>query len=284
VGTAALLGLPNLARAPEVRLTATASAPPEGAYWHTRALWKNTHHRQLGSGANRYWVEEQQLSERWTAPDGSSWFGSRTPGAYPKSAADRKAWRRDGSPARWTRAANGQTVKLSTEPDKGHVTPGREKKAFFLGGQYLTYDELQRLPADPDALKSWLSEAARVSREIAVDRAVTWTLPALLHELPAPKEVRTAAYRALLTMPGVRSGGRTKDDVGRTGAVLTIEEETGQNDEVTIELIIDTDTMLLLSRRQTAMVDGKLFPNKSSTQTVLQAGWTEAEPAVPALP
>ncbi|MFF4617654.1 hypothetical protein [Nonomuraea jabiensis] len=290
VGTAALLGLPGLAKAPEARLTAAASAPPEGAYWHTRVLWKRPEPRQVGSGANRYSVVQQSLIEEWTAPDGRRWVGSRELGAYPQSAADRAAWRRDGSPTKWTRTANGQTVSLSTEPAKGHVTPVRGDNTFFLIGQRLTYDEVQRLPANPDALKSWLARAARVSQmpESAVDRNVTSALPSLLHELPAPKEVRAAAYQALLTMPGVSSRGKSVDGAGRTGAALSIAyQPAGQKEEtikVTTDLVVDTGTMLLLSKSQTTLKDGKVFPNKTMSQTVLQAGWTDAEPAVPALP
>ncbi|MDX3105631.1 hypothetical protein [Nonomuraea angiospora] len=290
VGTAALLGLPSLAKAPEARLTAAASAPPEGAYWHTRVLLKRPEHRQVGSGANLYSVVQQTLIEEWTAPDGRRWVGSREAGAYPQSAADRAAWRRDGSPTKWTRTANGQTVSLSTKPAKGHVTPVRGDNTFFLAGQRLTYDEVQRLPANPDALKSWLAQAARVSGApaSAVDRNVTSALPSLLHDLPAPKEVRAAAYQALLTMPGVSSRGKSVDGAGRTGAALSIDhQQAGQKDDsikVTTDLVVETGTMLLLSQSQTTLKDGKVFPNKTMSQTVLQAGWTNAEPAVPALP
>ncbi|MET7330656.1 hypothetical protein [Nonomuraea sp. NPDC005650] len=289
MGAAALLGLPSLAKAPEVRLTAAASAPPEGAYWHTRMLFKKTSPRRLGSGANRYWVVEQQLIERWTTPDGRSWVGSRELGAYPESAADRAAWRRDGSPAKWSRTADGQTVALSTQPAKGHVSPARGDNTFLLAGQRLTYEEVQRLPADPNALKSWLAQAARVSRaqENAVDRDVTWALPDLLYRLPAPKEVRAAAYQALLTMPGVRARGKTVDGAGRTGMALSIEFQTGDRKEptkATTDLVIDTGTMLLLSEGQTSVINGKESRGEAGNQTVLQAGWTDAAPAVPALP
>ncbi|MFI6733414.1 hypothetical protein ACIBI9_10830 [Nonomuraea sp. NPDC050451] len=290
LGTAALLGLPSLAKAPEARLTAAASAPPEGTYWHTRVLLKRTNPRQVGSGANRYWVVQQSLTEEWSAPDGRRWGGYRELGAYPKSAADRAAWRRDGSPTKWTRTADGQTVSLSTKPAKGHVTPVRGENTFFLAGQRLTYDEVQRLPADPNALKTWLGQAARVSQvpENGVDRYITGALPTLLHRLPAPKEVRAAAYQALLTMPGVRSGGKAVDGSGRPGAALSINyEPVSQKEEkikVTTDLVVDTGTMLLLSESQTSLINGKVFPNKTMTQTVLQAGWTQAEPAVPALP
>ncbi|QFY12862.1 hypothetical protein GBF35_45480 [Nonomuraea phyllanthi] len=290
VSTAVLVGLPSLTKAPEARLAAAASAPPAGAYWHTKVLFTMTNPRKLGTKANPYWVVERRLSEQWTTPEGRTWVGYRTAGAYPKSAADRAAWRRDGSPKKWTRTADGRTVSLSTEPDKGHVAPVRGDTTFFLAGQRLTYDEVQRLPAKPDALKSWLAEAARVSRadESAVDRFVTSALPDLLHRLPAPREVRAAAYQALLTMPGVRPAGEKKDGVGRTGAAVSIdypETRQGKNTFTSgAELIIDTGTMLLLSEGHTSTINGKPFLNKTTTQAVLQAGWTDAEPAVPTLP
>jgi hypothetical protein len=246
----------------------------------------------MGSGANRYWVVEQELVEEWTTPDGKAWFGYRKAGAYPKSEADRKAWRRDGSPAKWTRTADGQVVKLSTEPDKGRVGPVHgNDHTFFLAGQRLTYDEVQRLPAEPNALKSWLSEAARVSRirQDDVDQYIIGVLPGMLNQLPAPKSVRAAAYQLLLTMPGVRLQGETKSSRGRAGAALSIDHPKAvQDNGLTIkdrtDLIVDTGTMLLLSESQTTAIRGKLSLNETSTQIVLEAGWTNTAPAVPALP
>ncbi|MGW4411067.1 hypothetical protein ACWEJ6_44025 [Nonomuraea sp. NPDC004702] len=292
VGVAALLGLPSVAEASQTQLAAAASAPAEGAYWHTRVLTQRTGPRQMGGGANRYWVVEQALTEEWTAPDGKAWLGYRNAGAYPKSAADRKAWRRDGSPSKWTRTADGQVVKLSTEPDKGHVGPVRSKNdKFFLAGQWLTYDEVQRLPADPAGLKSWLSEAARVSRvkQDDVDQFVTGALPEMLHQLPAPKNVRAAAYQVLQTMPAVRSQGQSKDGMGRAGAALSIDHpKVVQKNGLTIKeqtgLIVDTGTMLLLSKTRTTAISGKLSLNEATTDTMIETGWTDNPPAVPALP
>jgi hypothetical protein len=280
-----LFGQPSPGRTPEMRLMGAASASPEGAYWHTRVLWKTIHPRRLGRGSHQYWVVEQELREDWSTPDGRSWTGLREPGAYPKSAADRKAWRRDGSPAKWTRTADGRVVSLSTRPDKGRVWPVPGDNTFLLSEQRLTYDEIQRLPADPDGLKSWLAQAARVegAKETIVDSFVTRALTDLLFQLPAPKEVRAAAYQALRTMPGVRVKGTAKDSVGRTGTVLSIVRGT-KGTIVRSDLIVDTGTMLLLAEDLKSTNDGKPFPEHTGTRTVLQAGWTDAGPAVPALP
>ncbi|MBN6056855.1 hypothetical protein JYK22_33315, partial [Nonomuraea sp. RK-328] len=288
-GAVVLLGLPGPAKTPEIRLTGAVSAPPGGAYWHTRELWTETSPRRLGSGSHRYWVVEPLVIERWSMPDGRSWVGSRRPGAYPKSAADREAWRRDGSPTKWTRTADGRSVSLRARPDKGSVRAERGDGTFPLAGQRLTYDELQRLPADPDGLKSWLTRAARVQsmKETFVDGFVTQALTSLLHELPVPKEVRAAAYRALPTMPGIRVKGTAKDGVGRTGTALSIDPpEVPEKGAIVAreELIVDTGTMLMLAGDVRATMDGKPYLEGTGTRTVLQAGWTDAAPAVPALP
>ncbi|MBT2231310.1 hypothetical protein [Nonomuraea sp. NEAU-A123] len=282
VSAIALLGLPTapgLLDPPDLRLTAAVTTPAEGAYWHTRTLSKNTYPWQLGSGSNRYWVETQVIRELWISTAGKYWFGERTLGTHPRSAADQKAWHRDGSPAKWSRTADGRKAgSMSTKTEKGSVELLKGTNEFFLAGQKLTYEEVQQLPADPSGLKAWLAKAARVSRtpENAVDGHVTASLPLLLYSLPAPKEVRAAAYQALLTMPGVRSLGKVKDHAGRTGAGLSI--------NTTTELIVDTDKMVLLARIVGTKPNGKPSPNKALTETLLQVGWTDAAPSVPALP
>ncbi|GIH93024.1 hypothetical protein ACFFMN_02490 [Planobispora siamensis] len=306
VGAAAPPSSPAPRSAPNLRLAAAVrpavAAPesarpvrtaPEGAYWHVRTLFTMTHPRQLGRGSNRYWVEEWGISETWTSRDTKSWFGYRELGVRLKSAADEAAWRRDGSPATWRRTADGMTVSLAIAPDKGRVTPVKgQVNAFILVDQRLTYEELQRLPADPAALKAWIDKAVRVPHadprarvpEESVDGHVTGALFSLLYDLPVPKEVRTAAYRALPTMPGVRPLGKVKDSRGRTGEGFSIVRRYKGDHVVTRQMIVDTDAMVLLAENVKTTIGGKVFPNKTSTQTMLHVGWTDTPPAVPALP
>ncbi len=275
VGATTLLGAP----------AAATTAPPEGAYWHSRTLMTIGHPWRFGTKSHPYSLLQRRISEQWQAPDGRLWSGYRELGTLPESAADKKAWRRDGSPSKWSESVNGKTVKLSTRPAKGSVTPIRNESSFRLAMQRLTYDEVQRLPADPNRLKDWLRRAGQVSRvpNGALDGWVTNTLPTILHSLPAPKEVRTAAYQALLTMPGVRAGGNAKDALGRSGAAVLI-DRTRQKSSTKTRLIIDTGTMVLLSRDQTAMTDGRKVPGKARKETLIEVGWTDSPPTVPALP
>ncbi len=274
VAATALLGAP----------AAATAAPPEGAYWHSRTLMTIGHPWRFGAKSNPYSLVERRISEQWQAPDGRLWVGYRELGTLPASAADKKAWRRDGSPSKWSESVNGKTVKLSTEPAKGNVTPVRNENSFRLAGQRLTYDEVQRLPADPNNLKDWLRKAGQVHRVLngSLDDWVTNTLPTILQSIPAPKEVRAAAYQALLTMPGVRAGRNAKDALGRSGTAVLI--DTGQEGSAKIRLIVDTGRMVLLSRDQTVRFDGKVLESKTYNETLVEVGWTNAEPAVPALP
>ncbi|MEV4286524.1 hypothetical protein AB0K40_13565 [Nonomuraea bangladeshensis] len=277
MGATALLGAPG----------AAAAAPPEGAYWHSRSLTTLTHPWRFGSKSDSYALVQRRISETWQAPDGRTWYGYRELGALPKSAADRKAWQRDGSPSKWSESIDGKTVKLSATPAKGSMGPARDQNQFFLAGQNLTYDEVQRLPADPAALKDWLRRAGQVSRvpDYALDGWVAGTLPYLLHSLPVTKEVRAAAYQALLTMPGVRADGLAKDTLGRSGAVVLIDRtDKKTKSSARTRLIVDTGTMVLLSREQKALNDGKQVPGKEYTETLVKVGWTNDPPAVPALP
>ncbi|GGO73952.1 hypothetical protein [Nonomuraea cavernae] len=269
---AAVLGVP-----------AAAAAPPEGAYWHTRTLTTTTHPWRFGTKSHPYSLLQQEITERWTAPDGRSWSGYRELGSLPKSAADKKAWQRDGSPAKWTESIDGKTVKLSTQPAKGRVDQAPPPNSFFFAEQWLTYDEVQRLPADPDRLKAWVAEAGRVGRENSIGGNWLSALPEILYDLPAPKEVRVAAYQALLTMPGVRAEGNAKDKLGRSGTVLLIDRPGGKGTvPIKMRLIVDTGRMALLSQDDTVTYPKEQLVIKTSK--LVESGWTDSPPAVPALP
>jgi hypothetical protein len=266
---------------------AVAATPPEGAYWHTRTVSTSTHPWRFGTKAHPYSLVQREITERWSAPDGRAWFGYRELATLPGTAADKKAWQRDGSPSKWSESIDGKTVKLSTEPAKGRVTPVRGANSFQVAGQWLTYDEVQRLPTDPSRLKAWLTEAGQVGRENDIPGWLRYTLPELLHDVPAPKEVRAAAYQALLTMPGVRADGDAKDALGRSGAAVLIDrtsKEKKSKSSAKIRLIVDTGKMVLLSRDQTVTFDGKTMAGKTYNETLVEVGWTNAQPTVPALP
>ncbi|MEU8354655.1 hypothetical protein AB0C27_01475 [Nonomuraea sp. NPDC048882] len=266
---------------------AVAATPPEGAYWHTRTLMTETHPGRFGTRAHPYSLVERFVGVRWNAPDGRAWFGGRLLGVRPKTAADRKAWQRDGSPSTWSETLDGKTVKLSTPPGRGSLTAApKGRDQFEFAGQRLTYDEIQRLPADPARLKAWLMKAGRVGREMDLTAWVEETLPMLLHDIPAPKQVRAAAYQALLSLPGARVHGEAKDELGRSGAALVIDRPGGKAKRAPstrVRMIVDTGRMVLLAQDQLGTSGGKASAEWSYRKTLIEVGWTDAPPAAPAL-
>lgn len=266
---------------------AVAATPPEGAYWHTRTLMTETHPGRFGTRAHPYSLVERFVGVRWNAPDGRAWFGGRLLGVRPKTAADRKAWQRDGSPSTWSETLDGKTVKLSTRPGRGSLTAApKGRDQFEFAGQRLTYDEVQRLPADPARLKAWLMKAGQVGREMDLAAWVEETLPMLLHDIPAPKQVRAAAYQALLSLPGARVDGEAKDELGRSGAALVIDRPGGKAKRAPstrVRMVVDTGRMVLLAQDQLGTSGGKASAEWSYRKTLIEVGWTDASPAAPAL-
>jgi hypothetical protein len=285
VGLLAAAVAGGLALGAGIMTASTADAvSPGGAYWHTRVIYASEHPWRFGTKADPYRLTERQIMEQWATRDGRFWNGGRELGARPSSAADEQAWQRDGSPGKWSESIDGKTVRMSTEPANGHVRPNRTTTQFFLAGQRLTYEEVQRLPADAERLKDWLRQAGRVFRvpENGLDSWVMSALPMLLHELPAPKEVRTAAYRLLLTMPDVRADGQATDALGRTGSAV-VHTRSGGKKTTTQRFIVDTERMMLLSSG--SATDGPdAQPASREESTMIEAGWTDTPPAVPALP
>ncbi|MDA0642239.1 MULTISPECIES: hypothetical protein [Nonomuraea] len=268
---------------------AVAAAPPEGAYWHTRSVTTSTHPWRFGTKSHPYALLETSVSEEWATPAGKAWNGYRELATRPESPADKKAWRRDGSPTQWGKTIDGKIVKLSGKHSKGHVgllLPDRGQ--FWVAGQWLTYEEVQRLPADPERLEDWLTRAARVGGLTeSVANWLTSVLPQLLHQFPAPREVRAAAWEALLKSPNVRMEGTAKDSLGRSGTVVVINTTYGTGEKRNVverRLIVDTGRMVLLSDSQKSTLGGKPLLEGSYDKTLIEVGWTDSPPTVPALP
>ena len=186
----------------QILLTAAASAqraPAEsGTYWYVRVR------AATGNGNKLY------LAESWTKRNGETWIRNLGTGSKP--------------------------IKLPRSP----ATLG----PFFLGGRELKFRQLQHLPADPAALTKWIvTNAARHGGKTggpapskAQEREDIFdSLISLLSELPAPPQIRAAAFRALAALPGVTSLGQVGGGqgvrftlLGGHQATLIIDPASGQ--------------------------------------------------------
>ncbi len=182
-GTQALSGQQVLLAA---ATTAAAQADEDGTYWYVR-------NKFIGVGPYGSSTQEQ-----WTRRDGTSWY----------------------------RGPDGKLVGQTRFPSRG----------FGLAYTSLTLAQLRALPTDPAALTEWIKHSFTHPPQYRPDRGGKVTadgrnrrglpvaridpLPArylesetalqlanLLFRVPAPSAVRSAAFRALAAMPGVRNLG-----------------------------------------------------------------------------
>jgi hypothetical protein len=179
----------------EILLAAATAAErsPEGsgAYWHVTVTEAD------GGGAS-------SVYEYWTKPDGQWWFRAEKTG--------------------------------------GKVMPMRHFGAtpFSLVAVDLTLEQLRALPTDPAALKAWIAQALEHSDAktsagelTASDREqfLVLSLVSLVSTLPAPPQVRAAAFRAIASYPGVESLGTVAGGQGLLlpgGQRLVVDPATGR--------------------------------------------------------
>ncbi|MGI5166389.1 CU044_5270 family protein [Spirillospora sp. CA-253888] len=280
------------------------AAPVTGRYWRVRTLAAQP--VQVGPKQNRYWMQRLRISETWTDRKGRSWVGQRDIGARPLTDSDAAAWKRDGQPAKWDLGvgdtADRAHLFLQTEPKAGRLIEPRaggliKNKAgrvvrtlpshtFSVCDKTMSFKQLQALPTDPAGLKAALTRAMENNDDGPVpadarESFLQGCMVGLLLDVPVRPQTRAAAFRALATMPGVKATGATKDERGRPGVGLNV--HAGGDGSFT-RLVIDPETSLVLS--QSVEQTGALAKLKSKSQRLvyLQVGWSDAAPAVPALP
>ncbi|MFI6176808.1 hypothetical protein ACIA8R_14865 [Nonomuraea sp. NPDC051191] len=276
---------------------ASADAP-KGAYWRVETIYTTTHPRPVGSG---YHLTQRNVTTEWLSPNGKAWTGMRELGARPATKKDEAAWRADGSPTTWDYRTEGMKIHLTTRPGKGSVKAQEDRPdGFRLGEKYVSYQQLQELPTDAEALRkqltaeveAWIDEAAEEAKTtdpkatrndwlVNLDRYVAERAVELLYVNPVPDKVRAAAYQVLKTTKGVGDLGRDKDPLGRSGQKLALPVSSRKGTVLKQQLLVDTTAMTLLAEYTDLKDGGKAVLGKSGV-TTYKAGWTDDKPAVPA--
>lgn len=85
----------------------------------------------------------------------------------------------------------------------------------------------------------------------------------------------------------MRAEGSAKDDLGRSGTAVVIVRLSGTGKKAysfTMRLIVDTGRMVSLSQDDRGKLGGKVAAGLSYRKTMIEVGWTNSHPAVPALP
>ncbi|MFD1540403.1 CU044_5270 family protein [Nonomuraea guangzhouensis] len=234
------LGLATAAAAAAVAVIATGVTAPAAAPASAREvlLMAAVSAERTPEGSGDYW----HVTRKWSDPE------------MPQE----ESWTsRDGR--RWSKGEPG-------DPPDAVVT---DPAPLALKGVKVTLEDLDRLPTDPEALKARIDELPGDDSGLRASEARNLSLFALITELPAPSEVRSAAFRALATLPEVKRTG-TVDN----GEELLIADPDGK---LEIKLVIDPDNARVMRTNYLVADDGSLAGGPVGFISVT-TGWTDQPP------
>jgi hypothetical protein len=287
------------------RVARAAPPPATGRYWVTPAVVGNF--LKVGPAGDRYMIVEEVGTQQWAAMSPRDFSPSieQALSVQLASPADQRAWRRDGSPAKWPEVSQETGLALPQGmASTGYMEPvsaGRGKpttldaslgsQPFQVGNKALSLSQLRALPADPARLKALIMSAWSRGQE-STDFFLFQAVPAVL-EMPVTPAVRSALYRMLAGLPGVRSLGTVRDVSGRRGAGVAVtghysdcggERYTFSSCVVQESLIIDRGTGLPLAEelRYVKVPSGQTWSGPDglfSYEIFAGSHWTNVPPA-----
>ena len=215
------------------RTVARAPQPVPARYWVTSGTVGNF--LKVGPADGPYLVLERVGVQSWMArsPRDPSRYLSQALWVRPASPRDQAAWRRDGSPTVWKNigqdtgladpygdSGDGLIEPLSAAPSKPtSQSASYGARQFQVGDKDLSLRQLLALPADPHKLKDQLLTGSRHYARVSQSAYLLQAVPPIL-QMPVTPAVRSALYRMLATMPGIRSLGTVKDVSGKQGAAV----------------------------------------------------------------
>lgn len=151
-------------------------------------------------------------------------------------------------------------------PGHGDGVVRESSATFWLGPENaeVSVEDLEALPTDPEALRR---EVTRTQKGGSPGRYDVAFLPlvSLIAELPAPAEVRSAAFRALAELPGVR----------RLGVAAGGEELMIPHGDREIRLVVDPETSRVIRTNLLPTAEGGLAGANNGLFIKLTTGWTD---------
>jgi hypothetical protein len=274
-----------LTTARQVLLTAAAhiaSSPATGRYWRLREIggitWPG------GTKAHPYDISLSVSFDQWNPKSAGqkAWDIFQELGAAPATPADAAAWRAAGSPTRWHSGSRGFIMTAGLWHGELAATtaasaPGASWQVSDGTLGYVEGDEpglqaaqFRQMPTSPRGV------AAVLRRYYAATGCAThpgcspedqfiWSEALFLLQDPVSARVRSATFKVMASLPGVRLLGPVTDPLGRRGYALATDslEPGGGNPNAVQVVVIDPRAGSLL-----ATEDVKPMPGNVQCQTI----------------
>jgi hypothetical protein len=298
-----------------------ALAPATGGRWQLHTV---TGGQVLTTGG--YLVDHRYDTELWvpTAAAEPTWRIMHDLGTGPATPADVAAWKRAGAPTRWTiplrkltpaeQRQQAEKIKINRKANpNGPLTraPKAETMTAAGGAPFAarednhgtvgviankphTLAEVAALPTDPAALQAWLEREILAGQRRdgrGMDRPMSAELfdqgMQIASHLPVSPALRSATFRMLAGLPGVRAVGQVRDPLGRTGYAVALPEKSG-GAGTEQRLILDLRTGATLAWEVVVTTAYPADPHSARVGQVLTyevtvgSGWTNARPKLPA--
>ncbi|MBO0655474.1 CU044_5270 family protein [Streptomyces triculaminicus] len=143
---------------------------------------------------------------------------------------------------------NDKRGQFGDGPVREHSELGMAGTAFWIDRNPIMWDDLNKLPTDPAALRArLLGKATGESAEEGLFNGIE----ELLARSPAEPRLRAALFKVLTGIPGARVTEQVKDSTGRPGTAVDLDADTWR-----LRLIIDPGTLHTLEAVTTARNDG----------------------------
>jgi hypothetical protein len=226
----------------QILLTAAAhvpAGPVTGKYYRVQMIGGVT--VPGGTRAHPYDISVRQYADAWNprAAGQRSWIISQQLGTRPATPVDAAAWRAAGSPASW-RSGSKPAIYLSdyplqwTGPLTATTAAAARSAAWQVSNGIVGYIEgdlaglnaaqFRRMPAQPRQVKALLRQYARRAhcryRGCSTVNQLIWDEALMLLQDPVSPQVRSATFKVMAGLPGVRLIGPMTDPLGRPGYAI----------------------------------------------------------------
>jgi hypothetical protein len=260
----------------QVLLSAAAhvtGAPTTGRYWRVQEMSGLTF--PGGTKAHPYDISLDISYDQWNPRQAGQnyWLITQELGAVPATPADTAAWRAAGSPTTWDSGERGPAVTrggIWSRP-LAATTAGLPPRATWGASDgtvgYVEGDEaglkaaqFRQMPTSRRGVAALLRRyyvATGCNRHpgCSPEDQFTWTDALALLQDPVSARVRSATFKVMASLPGVRLLGLTTDPLGRRGyALATSSLEPGGNPNSVTAVVIDPRSGSLLATEDIAPI------------------------------